>query len=144
MVVQTVKLPKFSRVGFHHNQPEKFVKSQWQSGDKSWIFLTYRWVLAAFFIGVTLYSWYNIIQYNNFPFWWIYLTNWGILLCTISTTFGAFLTSFYHFGAGKIDPNSSFYKVYWFLYNVATVLAFVITIVYWSVLFNGKFFVSDS
>lgn len=138
MVVK-VKIPKLQRVGFHHDEPELFVTTQWtRQVEKSLIFLLFRWILAGFFIGIVAYSWTNSISRGSFGFWFIYLTNWGILFCMISTTFAAFLTTFYHFNWTKLESQSASYKLYWFLSNVSTVLAFVITVVYWSILFDGK------
>lgn len=137
MVVK-VGLPKVTQCGFHHDEPELFVKSQWQRGEKSFLFLLFRWALAAFFIGTLAYSWTNVIRNEAFKFWFIYMTNWGLFLCTISTSLAAFLTTFYHFGWKKFESQSISYKVFWFLSSVSTVLAFVITIVYWSILFNGN------
>lgn len=134
-----MKIPKLQRIGFHHDEPELFVTTQWtRNAQKSVLFLIFRWILAGFFIGIVAFSWTKSFNSDTFKFWWIYLTNWGILICMISTTFAAFLTTFYHFSWIKLESQSASYKVYWFLSNVSTVLAFVITIVYWSILFNGE------
>lgn len=138
MVVK-VKIPKLQRIGFHHDEPELFVTTQWtRNVEKSLLFLLYRWVLAAFFIGIVAYSWTKSISGGYFRFWFIYLTNWGILICVTSTTFAAVFTTCYHFNWIKLHSQSASYKLCWFLSNVSTVLAFMITVVYWSILFNGK------
>lgn len=132
--------PNFSKTAnlwFHSENPKVFVKSQWQSEDKSLIFVIYRWILAAFYISVVGYSWTNAIMYHSFTLWFIYMTSWGIFLGMITTTFAAILTTLHHVNAITLNPKSASYKVYWFLSNVSTVLAFLITIIYWSVLFDG-------
>lgn len=133
MVVQ-VNFRRIANLKLHSDDPTVFVKSQWQGGEKSLIFLIYRWTIAAFFIGIVAYSWTNSINYGTFKFWFIYLTSWGIFLCMITTTFAAVITTLYHIG---YNSKLATYKVYWFLSNVTTVFALVITIVYWSLLFNG-------
>lgn len=134
-----VKLPLISRIGFHHEEPELFVTTQWRRNvEKSNLFLIFRWILALFFIGIVAYSWTNSISSGFFSFWFIYMTNWGILLCMISTTFAAVLTTCYHFDVIDLDSHSRSYKVYWLLSNISTVLAFMITIVYWTILFEGN------
>lgn len=134
-----LKLPLISRIGFHHDEPELFVTTQWtKNPERSNLFLLFRWILAAFFIGIVAYSWTNSISSGFFNFWFIYMTNWGIILCMIATTFAAILTTCYHFNLTTLDSQSRSYKVYWFLSNVSTVLAFMITIVYWTVLFEGN------
>lgn len=134
-----LKFPKISAVGFNHDEPEVFVTIQWtRSPQKSLLFLLFRWILAAFYIGVVAYSWSENITNGTFKFWFIYMTSLGIFICMISTVYAAFLTTFYHFDVINLDSQSSSYKLYWLLSNISTVLAFMITVVYWSVLFNGK------
>lgn len=140
MVVQDPK--KFVRLDFNHKSPESFVRSQWQSGNKSIGFLIFRWFLALFFIGGLSYAWINTAQAGEFGFWFIYMTNWGLLICTISTIYAAILTTLHHFQKLDLSTESRSYKILWWLSNVSTVLAFMITIIYWAVLFNGKFFIS--
>lgn len=138
MVFVKINFSKFANPTLRHDDPEVFFKSQWQTERKSLIFLIYRWNLAAFFIGIVSYSWSSNIIKGTFNYWFIYMTSWGILLCAITTTVAAVLTTFYHFGRIEINSKSTSYKVYWFLSYVSTVLAFLITIVYWSVLFDGE------
>lgn len=124
---------------FWHDDPEHFVTTQWTKDmRKSFLFLLYRWMLAGFFIGVVAYSWTSSISRGFFSFWFIYMTNLGLLICTFTTTFAAALVTLYHFDAIAINPQSSSYKLYWLLSNISTVFAFIITVVYWSILFNGK------
>lgn len=133
-----VKLPNFAQIGFRHDNPKVFAQSQWQSGDTSVKFLVFRWLLAVFYIGITLYSMIDMSLAGTMGFWFIYMTHWGIFISMIATTFGAILTTLYHRETIKIEPHSLSYKLYWFLSNVSTVFAFVITVVYWIVLFEGK------
>jgi hypothetical protein len=136
MVVQVPK--NFVRIDFNHKNPESFVRSQWQSGNKSVGFLIFRWFLALFFIGGLSYAWVDNIQKGEFGFWFIYMTNWGLTICTLTTIYAAILTTLHHFQKLNLTNESLSYKILWWLSNVSTVLAFMITIIYWAVLFNGK------
>lgn len=133
-----MKLPHFSQIGFHHDNPKVFAQSQWQSGEKSVKFLIFRWLLAAFYIGITAYSKTDMALDGTFRYWFIYMTHWGIFISTIATTFGAILTTLYHFDKIVIESHSLSFKIYWLLSNISTVFAFLITLVYWVVLFGGK------
>jgi hypothetical protein len=137
MVIIKSSFNKFASLRLHHDDPEVFYKSQWQSNRKSLIFLIYKWILAAFFIGIVCYSWTKNIINETFAYWFIYMTSWGILLCAVTATFSAILTTLHHIDPVEKNPKSTGYKVYWFLSYVSTVLAFLITIVYWSLLFDG-------
>lgn len=138
MVVK-IRFPKLSGVWFHHDEPEVFVSTQWtKQPKKSLLFLLFRWILAGFFIGVFAYSMTGTITNGNLRFWFIYMTNIGLFICMIATFFAACLTTVHHFDIISLESQSSSYKLYWFLSNISTVLAFMITVVYWSVLFNGK------
>lgn len=137
-MVVTPKLST-SSVRLHHDEPEQFVTSQWASSAKrTKHFLVFRLLLGAMYIGILSWSWSsNITSRSSFEFWWIYMTSWGIFICTISTVYSAVLTTLYHFSLIKLTSQSASYKVYWFLSSTSTVLAFMITVVYWSILFNG-------
>lgn len=132
------KLSIFSKIGFHHEKPEVFVTTQWtRDARKSVWFLLFQWLLAAFYIGTISYGFYGFYDYLGY--WLIYLTNWGVVLCTVATTSAAVLTTLYHFDCIELTPQSSSYKVVWLLSNVSTVLAFQITIIYWALLHNGNY-----
>lgn len=129
---------KFIKLNLSHKRPQSFVKSQCQSGQRSALFLTFRWLLAAFFIGGTAYSWTNTLKNGTFGFWFIYMTNWGLILCTISTIYAAILTTLYHVKKIDLKVESGSYKILWWLSNVSTVFAFEITLIYWVILFEGN------
>lgn len=139
MVVKVNSSGVLRLVALRHDNPEHFFTTQWTKDvRKSVWFLLFRWILAGFFIGTVAFSWKSSISRNYFNFWFIYMTNLNLLLCTITTTFAAVLVSLYHFDAVTVEPRSNSYKLYWLLSNVSTVFAFIITIVYWTVLFNGE------
>lgn len=120
-----------------HKNPEVFVMSQWQRKSKSISFLIYRFLLAISFISIFTYSiTTSIVVNHDFGYWFIYLTNNGLFICTLAASYATILVSFYHFNWLHLETNAISYKIYWLLSNVSTVLAFVISIVYWSVLFE--------
>lgn len=81
-----------SKLYLHHDEPADFCRSQWQRGERSWIWLIYRWSLAAFFAGGFLGS---VIETFNDGKWFIYLTDWGFTLCFYTCTFGAVIATIY-------------------------------------------------
>lgn len=59
----------------------------------------------------------------------------------IMTTLGAGLVTAYYFDKMTVEQNRIMpivFQVYWFLSNTATVIAFVITILYWSLIYDGS------
>lgn len=129
-------LPKLKHFGFYHENPEVFAMSQWQTSTKSLFYLLYRWIIAIFFVGTLAYSMTDSVAASEMEYWFIYMTNIGLFICMIASIYGAVFVSLYHFSLIHIESSSINYKLYWFLTNVAIVLAFVITIVYWATLFD--------
>lgn len=59
----------------------------------------------------------------------------------IMTTLGAGLVTAYYFDKMTVQQNRIMplvFQVYWFLSNTATVIAFGITILYWSLIYDGS------
>lgn len=122
-----------------------FYLFQWQSCERSWLFLLYRWIWALFFIAVFLAC--LILQFCEGKYF-IFLTNWGIILCMITQLLAAILVTRWHFNFGAVrsiqcearrkeENTSLLIKFYWLLYDVALPLALVITTIYWAFL-HGK------
>lgn len=97
---------------------------------------------------------------NHYSKWWIYLTHWGLLACTLQSWLAAIIVTSGtmvdrdDFGKlnlinkkienklicfGKIPErqrqNKASYinRLYWILYTIATVYSFIITICYWTI-----------
>lgn len=127
--------------------------------------MAYRWIVATFFTGAVVFSIYNhVTKFNEIGKFFIYLTNWGILLCMVCTLYGAILVTLCYFHPkqetkiiivsnntnndsnidGDVDDNSSrkmpvIFKCYWYIHNVTLILSIIITIVYWAILYDtGK------
>ncbi|XP_017116552.1 protein rolling stone isoform X1 [Drosophila elegans] len=119
---------RWQRFGLQHHSPQDFLRSQWQSKPKSPYFLTYRWLLAGFFgTGVVSYT----IKYYHNGLCFIYLTNWGFILCGITSLFGAILVSVYHCKPETWVPPSCLIKTYWACYWTNLPLTCLIAITYW-------------
>lgn len=158
---------KLSNFGFHHDPVDAFVRSQWQSKPKNTNYLIYRWLVAVILVATVMISIYSNLQTNTFGTFFIYLTNWAILLNTIVGIYSAVLVTIWHIDT-KFQGNSSLFckmfdntwldlaiyrtetilntkemptlfKIYWVLHNIVSAMAFVITIVYWSKLYDGEF-----
>jgi hypothetical protein len=129
-------VPKFKSIGLHHDNPEVFAMSQWQFQPRSIIYLVYRWIFAILFTLILVYSMTLTAQNGQMVYWAIYLTNQGLFICTVYSIFSAIFVTLYHFKAMNLENSSFWYKIYWILSNVSIVLAFLITIVYWTALYD--------
>ncbi|KAJ6646413.1 Protein rolling stone, partial [Pseudolycoriella hygida] len=86
-----------SNCGFNYTEPHKFVRSQWQLQTKNVFYLLWRIVVGTFFLAAVIDSMVASITAHDFGFYFIYLTNWGIILCMITSVYGAILVSYWHF-----------------------------------------------
>ncbi|XP_058981115.1 protein rolling stone isoform X2 [Musca domestica] len=115
-----------------HQPVDDFLKSQWQTSQKSYLWLLYRWGLALCF-GVGVLG--SLIQQFGAGRWFIYLTDWGFLLCMYISWFGAILVTIYHFCPTYFDNKPKVLKVYWCSHWCVLVVATVITFMYWLFIF---------
>lgn len=158
---------KSSNCGLDHEPVESMVRSQWQSRSKSHYYLAYRIFVAIFTTAVVIDSLNSHLRHHSLGLFFIYLTHWGLIVNMIVGIFGAVLVSLWHFHpeySGELEshtkrwteiicnstPSSTAeniirndempvaFKIYWSLHNTALVTAFAITIIYWTVLHNGK------
>lgn len=78
---------------------------QWQNRTRSIIYLIYRLFLAGFFIAVVIDSMIDHYRMANFGLYFIYMTNWGIMMCMITNVYAAILVLIWHYRpeyAGKL------------------------------------------
>lgn len=79
--------------------------------------------------------------------WMIYLTNWGYTMCTFQAILLAGILSACILSKRlRSMPNLAenalkLYKIYWVTNTIATPIAFGITAMYWSVIYNRKYFI---
>lgn len=101
-------------------------------------YLLYRWIVAFFFAFALGFSIYTNIQRQHFHTFFIYLTHQNLCASVITTFFGAFLVTQYHFDKLKLEkemPRSL--KLYWLLWNQSIVFAAVISTFYWCIPHDG-------
>lgn len=107
------------------------------------MFFIYRLLLALFFTTVVAWSIvYHLTNLAAIKYYFIYLTNWGILLCMTCTWLGFALVVAWHFHpelpARIVDdrhmPHA--FKVYWSLHNVTVILSLMITMLYWGIVYD--------
>ncbi|XP_063710107.1 protein rolling stone-like [Culicoides brevitarsis] len=126
-----------------HDDPEKFVKSQWQQTSRCYTFLIYRWILALFFISALIYSFYNhITKFHEISKFFIYLTNQGFVLCVTYSVLAAVVTTWYFQPAQleNIETTENMpliLRIIWVMHNVSLTLSVVITLVYWTLLYDS-------
>lgn len=120
-----------------HHEPILFVVSHWQCNKKQpgVFYLIYRSAVAAFFLT----TWG--MSFGASGSWAIYLTNWGYTLATLQATFGFILscgTVLSHaFTANNVhDIFLKLYPIYWVLHQMAVPIGFMITIIFWTLLFE--------
>lgn len=142
---------------FTHHVPQDFLQSQvrfrkllgltwsenfilqWQKGEKSAIYLIYRWIFAIFFAISVAISISVRIDRHHFHVYFIYLTHLNLCGTTITTFFGALLVTLYHFDKMKLGEKMTKYmKIYWWLWNQSLVLSWVVSIFYWIDQFLAK------
>ncbi|XP_034667925.1 protein rolling stone [Drosophila subobscura] len=146
VIVQPVK-KEFARksCGFDHDTPDDFVKSQWQTCTKSITYLFYRWFMALFFVGVVIESmWPLADDETSYWLYFIYMTNWGIWMCMLTNLLGAILVTIWHYHPEYADKllnvksNFSYFRLYWGMHIITLVLSIVITIIYWTILYDAN------
>ncbi|XP_068916637.1 protein rolling stone-like isoform X2 [Tenebrio molitor] len=135
------------QLSLQHDTPIVFVISQWQKEKKPSIFyLVYRWAVAILFFVTLVISIIDLKHPNSSDKakWLIYLTNWGYTICTLQALLGALILSVCVLAPRlRSKPNLEAstlkaYKLYWVTYVVATDIAFGITALYWSLIYDGS------
>lgn len=118
---------------------------QWQcTNGISLFYFAIRWCILIFFLTTWLISLIRAeANTDSNARWLIYLTNWGYTLCTTQSIFSvimvtsALLTE--RRSCGKEDYlTGKLYKVYWAVNGMATVVAFGITVLFWTLIYEGK------
>ncbi|KAB0801075.1 hypothetical protein PPYR_05429 [Photinus pyralis] len=141
-----------AQYSMEYRRPTVFVLSQWQTSSKpTLLYLIYKWAITIFFIVSWVVSIIDIPHLNepnfNHAKWLIYLTNWGFTMCTIQSLLSTtMVTICYSVPSHDSETSTSqdhkilgLYKVYWVTNIIATDIAFGITIVYWTLLYDAKY-----
>ncbi|XP_033150632.1 protein rolling stone isoform X2 [Drosophila busckii] len=130
--------------GFEYNHVHLFYKSLWQKNEVSAYYLLYRWIWAILFLSIYIAC--TILQFCEGKFF-IYMTNWGFGLATITMVYAAVQVTCWHYDVGNVRSlvqesgqkanTTCSLKVYWVLHNVSLLLALIISTVYW-IFLNGR------
>lgn len=116
---------------------------QWQRTlGISLCYFVIKWCIALFFVITSVFS---IIQADTAAesqaTTFIYLSRWGYTLCTIQSILSVIIltSALITEKSSKMKDNfvEHIYKIYWMFVEVATVVAFGITTLFWSIQFDG-------
>ncbi|KAL1491405.1 hypothetical protein ABEB36_012006 [Hypothenemus hampei] len=124
----------------HHN-PAIFIMSQWQPDKEvpNVIYLLIRVLIFVAFFVVWVLSYAMETQEGKHK-WAIYLTNWGLTLCTIQSFFASLMLICSTFGNSDVTENVlKLYKTYWVINSMATTVAFTISLVYWTLIHQPEY-----
>lgn len=138
----TSKVKSFANCCHHHHQMNikqmgnfhSFV--QWQTLRVSWAYLVYRWTSAAFFFCTFFAS--LALQFIEGKFF-LFLTNWGILLCLLTEILAACLATIWFCNPNEIRHERQMpfiLKFYWFIYNISLLTSTSTTLIYWALIYD--------
>ncbi|XP_045495309.1 protein rolling stone-like [Colias croceus] len=114
-----------------------FYLSSWQRGESPVPMLVIRLLLAAGATAILTWSLYC----GASPYWLIFLTNWGVLMVFIMTFSGLNVSLF---AICKKLPDVAdgdlpwYISLYWLMYNIAVTISFMITGLYWVLLYDPE------
>ncbi|XP_050413775.1 protein rolling stone [Patella vulgata] len=130
--------------GLGHNKPKEFVSSQWGCPTLyilwrvCWPLYHFGWIIAS---GVLNFQWAS--SEENRVKWFIYLTNWTYFMLTVETIVEAIILIYVRIWRKDIVQGLNkdmpwFLKLLWILYNIATTASFIVTALYWSMIFKAS------
>ncbi|KAM3967879.1 protein rolling stone-like [Aphomia sociella] len=130
---------QWRNLGLEYSDPPAFYLSVWQTTRSAVPLMIFRGLLFLTSLGIALSS---IIIYSIngiFGYWFIYLTHWGLTSNVLATGFATAVSArCYIYGPISTKYRIPWYmKTYWVLFNVATPVAFLITVFYWTVLYEA-------
>merc|ERR1711911_265555 len=130
-----------SSFGLDHHDAHTFHVCTWQNKREvtGW-FITYRVAVLLVSFGIFIASLTNAFVAGWKNYWIIYMTHWGVigLVLQNALALAATIERVLHH---RNDPNAEaemtiLTKMSWVMYNVMTLAAIIITIVYWSALYS--------
>lgn len=129
-----------------HYDPRLFITSQWQldRDSPSIIYLLLRVSIFLAFLVIAILT-YILETEDGQKTWGIYLTNWGLSICTIQAFFSFSMLFYaviahYRFEKGKLVKFvSNLYWLYWMVSTIAIPLAFTISLIYWTFLYQAEY-----
>ncbi|XP_001355757.4 uncharacterized protein hbt [Drosophila pseudoobscura] len=133
-----------------HVHRHNFYLCQWQRNTQVRIvYLFYRWITAITCLAALVCSLLDIGRTeehfeHHYAKWWIYLTHWGLLFCTVQAWLAAWIVTQgmmverEDFEIVRQAKKSRLHHLYWVLYTCATVYAFIVTMCYWLLVHNSE------
>lgn len=122
---------------FEYNSPTDFLQSQWQTREKSFVYLIYRWIIACFFIISVMTSIATATFYVQLQFYLLYLTHWNLIFTMITMVWSAYLVTLHYFDRLEVkEKMTRDLKIFWFLSTSSNMYAYLVTMIYWLVLFK--------
>ncbi|XP_053612204.1 protein rolling stone-like isoform X2 [Plodia interpunctella] len=110
-----------------------FYASSWQRGDSPVPLLVVRLLLAA--LALAVLSW-TLVEGGN-EYWPLFLTNWGLVLINAMLLSGILVSIVALFNPSYETSQLPWYvSMYWFFFNIAISTSFLITALYWILLYN--------
>ncbi|XP_041974865.1 protein rolling stone-like [Aricia agestis] len=131
---------KLLMLALEHPKPSDFYISVWQATRSPVPLLIWRALLFLTSIGIVITSvTFYAISSVSLGYWFIYLTHWGLTLMILSTGFG-FAVSLRTYISGPLSVDYSlpwYVKTFWVLHNMSVPVAFLITLFYWTILYEA-------
>lgn len=122
---------------FEYSAPTEFLQSQWQSRERSPAYLVYRWIIALFYVFSVAYSMMTSSCRGEIRFYYIYLTHWNLLFSMSSMVMAAVLVTLHHWKRLKVaDRMTRELKAFWFLSSSSNMYAFLVSLIYWNILYK--------
>uniref|UniRef100_A0A1A9WBX3 Protein rolling stone n=1 Tax=Glossina brevipalpis TaxID=37001 RepID=A0A1A9WBX3_9MUSC len=140
----------FPEITPEHVHRHNFYLCQWQRNTQVRIvYLFYRWLTAITCLAALVCSLLDIGRTeehfeNHYAKWWIYLTHWALLFCTLQAWLAAWIVTQgmmverEDFELMRRAKKSRLHHIYWVLYTCATVYAFVVTMMYWGLVYDPE------
>ncbi|CAG9796420.1 unnamed protein product [Diatraea saccharalis] len=122
------------KLTLQHDDASEFYLSCLQQNRSPVPLLCIRLILFLTCVGILVMS----LLVDHTAFWIIYMTNWGVVIITVTTGL-AFAVSTRAFLRGPIDSTFGlpwYLKLYWASYNIGLTAAFLITVFYYSFLYE--------
>lgn len=124
---------------FEYHSPANFLKSQWQTREKSVVYLVYRWIIAGFYIFSVIVNVATSVQRQALHVYYIYLTHWNLCFTTVAMVFNACLVTLHHMDRLKVkDRMTRELKIFWFLSTTSNMYAFLVSLIYWALLYKPE------
>ncbi|KAI0227335.1 hypothetical protein LSAT2_022204 [Lamellibrachia satsuma] len=125
--------------GLQHASPTDFVESL--MCGPSLLYVVYRFVMAAYFSTMTIYS---FLTFNSYSKWFIYMTHWSYSVITLNTVLQAVCVTRHYINYKREGFDKECqkmrltFKVIWVLQNITCTSAPLVSVMYWSLFYHGK------